>query len=183
MTDTSNPAVGDRDARRDGEPVVWFEVEDFLRYFDHFRNPTGLQRMPFEMYLEAERLYGNTGYVKFCRLSLYTKELRTVSFDAIVSAYLNPPGAAAPWKTIWAPARFWSDLPRMLPVIIRHPRFFYSIATAAVDDILDLRIRRHRFEEVVLRGDIVVSLGACWGVPHYIEHIAEAKRLYGIRFA
>ncbi len=58
------------------QPVVWFEVEDFLRYFDHFRSPTGLQRVPFEIYLEAERLYGHSGRVRFCRLSAYSKQLR-----------------------------------------------------------------------------------------------------------
>jgi hypothetical protein len=53
-------------------PVVWFEVEDFLRYFDHFRNPTGSQRVPFEIFVEAERLFGESGRVRFCRLSIYT---------------------------------------------------------------------------------------------------------------
>src|SRR5271167_4718951 len=81
------------------QPVVWFEVEDFLRYFDHFRNPTGLQRVPFEIYVEAMRLYGRTGRVRFCRLSIYSKQLRAISFDAITSAYLKPPGARAPWRT------------------------------------------------------------------------------------
>ena len=90
---------------------MWFEVEDFLRYFDHFRNPTGLQRVPFEIFVEAERLYGGTGRVRFCRLSVYTKQFQAIGFDAIISAYLNPPGANAPWKTIWAPARFWNDPP------------------------------------------------------------------------
>src|SRR5271156_503368 len=90
-------------------PVIWFEVEDFLRYFDHFRNPTGLQRVPFEIFAEADRLYGGSGRVRFCRLSFYSKQFRTVGFDAIKSAYLDPPGARAPWRTIWAPARFWNE--------------------------------------------------------------------------
>src|SRR5262245_14257552 len=94
----------DRAHRR---PVVWFEVEDFLRYFDHFRNPTGLQRVPFEIFVEAEKLYGGSGRVRFCRLSVYSKRFEPIGFDAVISAYLNPLGARAPWKTIWAPARLW----------------------------------------------------------------------------
>jgi glycosyltransferase involved in cell wall biosynthesis len=43
--------------------------------------------------------------------------------------------------------------------------------------------RRHRFEQFVRPGDIIVSLGAGWGVPHYVKHIAEAKRRYGIKFS
>jgi len=179
----SESAKADRRAYQDRKPVIWFEVEDFLRYFDHFRSPTGLQRVPFEIYFEAERLYGGTGRVRFCRLSLYTKQLRAISFDTIVSAYSNPPGAAAPWTTIWAPVKFWNEITSMLPVIVRHPRFFVSIFAVAVCDLIGMRSRRRRFERSVHPGDIMVSLGAGWGVPHYMKHIAEAKRRYGMKFA
>src|SRR6266567_5951119 len=57
MTLTDKPAAGDDRAGGSRRPVVWLEVEDFLRYFDHFRSPTGLQRLPFEIYVEAEKLY------------------------------------------------------------------------------------------------------------------------------
>ena len=168
---------------RGREPVIWFEVEDFLRYFDHFRNPTGLQRLPFEIFVEDDRLYGGSGRVRFCRLSFYSKQFRTVGFDAIKSAYLNPPGARAPWRTIWAPARFWNELSGMLPMVMRHPRFFLSIFRTAILDVIGALIPQYRFGRFVEPGDIVVSLGAAWGVPNYMEHIAEAKRRYGIRFA
>jgi glycosyltransferase involved in cell wall biosynthesis len=163
------------------QPVVWFEVEDFLRYFDHFRNPTGLQRVPFEIYSEAERLYGGSGRVRFCRLSMYSRQFQAIGFDAVSSAYLDPPGAGAQWKTIWEPARFGSELSGLL-TIVRHPRFFFSIFRAAARDLV-LRIRRSSFERVVQPGDIVVSLGAGWAVPYYIKHIVDAKRHYGIKFS
>src|SRR5271154_5746764 len=118
------PGLSDGPGRR---PAVWFEVEDFLRYFENFPTPTGLQRVAFEIYAEAERLYGRTGAVKFCRLSVYTKQLLPVEFDAIASAYTNPSGVKAPWKTIWAPARFLRNLPSALLIIISHPGFFLSI--------------------------------------------------------
>jgi glycosyltransferase involved in cell wall biosynthesis len=170
-------------SQRDGTPVVWLEVEDFLRYFDHFRNPTGLQRVPFEMFVEAERLYGRAGRVRFCRLSVYTKQFKPIGFDAVISAYLDPPGAGAPWKTVWAPARTWSEFSELLRTIVRHPGFFLSISRTAVRDVIDLVLRRRPFERVVRPGDIVVSLGASWGFPRYGTHIAAAKRRYGIRFA
>jgi glycosyltransferase involved in cell wall biosynthesis len=169
--------------RSGGPPVVWFEVEDFLRYFDHFSNPTGVQRVPFEIFVEAEKLYGGGGRVRFCRLSVYTKQLKPLGFDAVVSAYLKPPGAKAPWKTIWGPARFWSELSGMLPVIMRHPWFFFSILKTAIRDVIDLTIKRRQFERSVRPGDIIVSLGASWGFPHYAKHIAEAKRRHRTRFA
>jgi glycosyltransferase involved in cell wall biosynthesis len=183
MNGTDAPVELDHCVGGSHRPVVWFEVEDFLRYFDHFRNPTGLQRLPFEIFAEAERLYGRTGRVRFCRLSVYTRQFQAISFDAIAAAYLNPPGVNAPWKAIWEPAQLWSNFSGMLPVIIRHPRFFFSIFKTAFRDLISMRIRRRRFEQVVQRGDIVVSLGAGWGFPHYMKHIAAAKRRYGIRFS
>jgi glycosyltransferase involved in cell wall biosynthesis len=172
-----------RSGNGERQPVVWFEVEDLLRYFDHFRCPTGLQRVPFEIYLEAERLYGRSGRVRFCRLSAYSKQLRPISFDEISTQYLNPPGAAAPWRTIWAPAKVWGKFTTLLPAVVRHPRFFFSIFKDVARDLIGMPLHRDRFERLVQPGDTIVSLGAAWGVPHYMKHIAQAKRRYGIKFS
>jgi glycosyltransferase involved in cell wall biosynthesis len=183
MHGTSERGEGDIRVRTNREPVIWFEVEDFLRYFDHFRNPTGLQRVPFEVFVEAERLYGRGGRVRFCRLSVYTKQLQAISFDDVIRAYLNPPGAGAPWKTVWGPARFWSEFSNTLRVIIRHPGFFLSILKTALRDVVELLLQPRHFARLVRQGDIVVALGASWGFLNYGAHIAAAKRRYGVRFA
>jgi glycosyltransferase involved in cell wall biosynthesis len=169
--------------QRNREPVIWFEVEDFLRYFDHFRNPTGVQRVPFEIYLEAERLYGLTGRVRFCRLSLYTKQIRTTNFEVVKAAFLNPIGASAPWKKLWEPAMLGRELSSTLGMILRNPRFFFSLLKTAVYDFISMGVHRYDFSSVVRPGDILVSLGAPWGVPHYMKHVAEAKQRYGIKYA
>jgi glycosyltransferase involved in cell wall biosynthesis len=173
----------DAQGRPDRHPVVWFEVEDFLRYFDHFRNPTGSQRVPFEIFVEAQRLFGASGRVRFCRLSIYTKRFVPIGFDEVVSAYLSPPGAAAPWKTLWDPARLWNEPRSLLPLIARHLSFFVMLSRTAVRDLIELVLRPRRFERVVRPGDIIASLGACWGFPRYMHHMAEAKRRFGISFA
>jgi glycosyltransferase involved in cell wall biosynthesis len=174
-----------RDVRvpTDRQPVVWFEVEDFVRYFDHFSNPTGLQRVAFEIFVEAERLYGPSRRVRFCRLSVYNKQFMPIGFDEIISAYLNPLGARAPWKTISEPARLLSKFSNALRVIASHPRFFLGLCKTALRDFLDSALLRRRFDRLVRPGDIVVSLGASWGFPGYMEHIAEAKRRYRIKFS
>ncbi len=168
---------------KDRRPVVWFEVEDFLRYFDHFPNPTGSQRVPFEIFVEAWKHYGRHGRVRFCRLSVYTKRLMPIDFSAVKSAYLNPPGAGAPWEAVWEPARFLSGFASMVPVIIRNPRFFFRIAKTAVRDFIEMALRPRHFEEAVRPGDIVATLGASWGVPYYMQQIAAVKQRYGMRFA
>jgi glycosyltransferase involved in cell wall biosynthesis len=165
------------------KPVVWFEVEDFLRYFDHFSNPTGLQRVPFEIFAEAEKLYGRTGRVRFCRVSVYTRQFKTVGFGDIVAAYRHPPGAGAPWTTVWGPTRFLSKFSETLPTLIRHPRFFLGLLKIAAGDVVDMALRRRRFDRDVRPGDVIVSLGASWGFPNYAKLIAAAKRRYGVKFA
>jgi glycosyltransferase involved in cell wall biosynthesis len=177
------PLKGDRYVGTDRRPVVWFEVEDFLRYFDHFRTPTGSQRVPFEIFVEAQRLYARQGRVRFCRLSVYTKQLMPIDFDSVISAYLKPPGANAPWKTVWAPARLLDEFSKMGPVIIRNPRFFLHIAKTVVRDFVDMAVQPRRFAAVARPGDILISLGASWGLPDYAKHIAAAKARYGLRFA
>jgi glycosyltransferase involved in cell wall biosynthesis len=177
------PLKGNRCVGTDRRPVVWFEVEDFLRYFDHFRTPTGSQRVPFEIFVEAQRLYARQGQVRFCRLSVYTKRLMPIDFESIISAYLKPPGANAPWKTVWAPARLLDEFSKMGSVIIRNPRFFLRIAKTAVRDFVDMIVQPRRFAGVARPGDILISLGASWGLPDYAKHIAAAKARYGLRFA
>jgi len=183
MHGTSRSAKEDQYIGDDRPAVVWFEVEDFLRYFDHFRNPTGMQRLPFEIFVEAERLYGGSGRVRFCRLSIYTKQFMPIEFDAILAAYLDPPGAGAPWTTVWGPPESWKKLLHALPIVVRHPRFFFSIFKTAVRDFIDMVLQRRRFERLVRPGDIIVSLGASWGFPGYMQYIARAQRRYGVRFA
>ena len=50
-------------------------------------------------------------------------------------------------------------------------------------DLIGTWLRTNRFEQFVRRGDTIVSLGAGWGIPSYMKHIAEVKRRYGIKFA
>ena len=170
-------------SRNTRAPVIWFEVEDFLRYFDHFRNPTGVQRVSFEIYRAAKILYGRSERVKFCRLSVYSKRLHPIGFDEIRSGYLHPPGAAAPWQTFWEPSKFWREFPRSIAVIMRHPRFFFSIFKVAARDLIGTWFGQNRFGRFVRRGDMIVSLGAGWGIPDHMKHIAQAKRRYGIKLS
>jgi glycosyltransferase involved in cell wall biosynthesis len=173
----------DEGGSNDRGPAVWFEVEDFLRYFDHFPNPTGSQRVPFEIFVEAARIYGPGGRVRFCRLSVYTKQIIPVDINAVKSAYFNPPGAKAPWKAVWEPAQLLSGFSRILTAVAAHPRFFLGLAGTAVRDLLELALRPRRFRSAVRPGDILVMLGASWSVPGYAQRIAAAKARYGIRFA
>ena len=184
--DTGEPQTKSKEAPCSGgnsQPTIWFEAEDFLRYFDHFRNPTGIQRLSFEIYSAVNLLYGGSERVKFCRLSVFTKRLHAIRFEDLRSAFLNPLGATAPWKTFWEPTIFWERFPRSIPVVLQNPRFFLSIFKLAVRDLLETLTRRTSFDRQLRRGDTIVSLGAGWGIPGYVKHMAETKRRHGIKFS
>jgi hypothetical protein len=66
---------------------------------------------------------------------------------------------------------------------VRHLGFFVALSRIAIRDLIDMVLRPRSFERVVRPGDIIASLGVSWGFPHYMDHIAEAKRRYGVRFA
>ena len=184
--DTGEPQTESKEAPCSGgnsQPTIWFEAEDFLRYFDHFRNPTGTQRLSFEIYGAVNLLYGGSERVKFCRLSVFTKRLHAIRFEDLRSAFLNPLGATAPWKTFWEPTMFWERFPRSIPVVLQNPRFFLSIFKVAVRDLLETLTGRTSFDRQLRRGDMIVSLGAGWGIPGYMKHMAETKRRHGIKFS
>src|SRR5262249_40824918 len=119
----------------------------FFRYFDHFCNPSGVQRVSFEICRAATTLDGLSERVRFCRLSIYSKRLHTVDFGEIRSVYLNPPGSIAPWKTFWEPAIFLENFPRSFPVVMRHPRFFFSISKGSARDLIGTWLRTNPFDE------------------------------------
>src|SRR5260370_37982170 len=116
-------------------------------------------------------------------MRVYSKRVHTVGFHAIRSGYLTPPGTMAPWKTFWEPAIFWRKFPRSFPVIMRHPRFFFSIFKVAARDLVGTWLRTNRFEQFVRRGDMIVSLWASWGITNYMKYMAETKGCYGIKLA
>src|SRR5262249_34362169 len=117
------------------------------------------------------------------RLSVYSKQLQPIDFDTIIQAYLNPPGADAPWTSVWGPARLLTEFHKVFPVVLRNPRYFLRLMKTAVRDLVDMKLRPDSFAREVAPGDIVVSLGASWGFPDYAKHIAAAKKRYGFKFS
>ena len=89
----------------------------------------------------------------------------------------------APWKTIWEPARFGSELSGLIADRPPSGLLPLDVAGGGPRSRRPASSRRSSFERQVQRGDIVVSLGAGWAVPHYMKHIVDAKRRYGIRFS
>jgi glycosyltransferase involved in cell wall biosynthesis len=163
-------------------PTVWFEIEDILRHFDHIPNPTGISRFCLELFTELEAHFGTSGRVRFCRLSLYRRRFEAVDFDRLTAAYLDPPGADAPWHAFAWLGRPRDEIPKLLRTLRRLPRYVRRIAGPLLRDMLVGGAPWQRFEESIGPGDVIVNLGASWINSRYAERVVELKRRHGVKF-
>lgn len=160
--------------------VIWFEVEDFLRYFDHYTNPTGIGRVAFEVFSAAHELSSEQQPVKFCRVSMFTGRFEEVSFEQIVAAYTSGRGADSPWSILPLPRQSWRKWLRILGAVARYQRYAYRVIGHFLGDV------RKRYtpgdEKELAPGDVMVCVGASWVDSTFARYIARLKRNHKVRF-
>jgi glycosyltransferase involved in cell wall biosynthesis len=160
-------------------PTIWFEVEDLLRHFRYAATVTGIQRVCQEVLAEAERLFGASGRVRFCRLSFTSGLLEEIPWRTVKAAFEAPLGRFGP-ATVLARGRLTAvDWLRVLPSLVR---WVAGIATPVVRDVLTGRAGQRRFAEQARQGDVIVALGGPWINPGYGARIAAVKQATGARF-
>lgn len=173
------PAPKDRDFRG---PVIWFEIEDFLRFFDLFEHPDGIPRVNLELLPELHRIDRQAGGVRFCRLSVFTGRIEPIDFATVRAVFSDPPAADAPWRLLRRAASDPRLLPQLLAKLRRFPRYVGRLSGTIVRDVARAIARRDDFGRQVGPGDVVVCLGNSSGDSAYCRHMDSAKRAYGIRF-
>ncbi len=167
-------------------PVIWFEVEDALRWFDLAWAITGIQRVCHEVFPAAERLGGATNRIRFCRQSLFSGHFEAIGLADVMAVFDNPPGRHGPvyvlsrstgrlgvWRKAWALLR---AAPRLL-------YWVYRIVPPIVGDWLFGRFRQRRFVRLVAPGDVIVCLSGPWLSAGYVRRVAAIKRATGARYA
>ena len=160
--------------------MIWFEVENFLRYFDHYANPTGIERVCFEIFGAAHQLAGGERQIQFCRLSMLTGRFERVSFGQISGAYTSRRGADAPWSILPLQRSPWRKWRTILGAAACFPRYLYHVLGHFVRDLA--KGRTSGDEKELQAGDVIVSVGGSWVINNFSEHIARLKRTRGIRF-
>jgi glycosyltransferase involved in cell wall biosynthesis len=160
--------------------VIWFEVEGFLRYFDHYVNPTGIERVCFEIFGAAHQLYGHDGQVKFCRLSAFTGRFEEVSFEQISRAYTSRRGADAPWSVLPLRRSPWREWRTIVGAAARFPRYAYRVLGHYFAD--RARGGSPGDEKELAPGDVIVCVGGSWVIRNFCAHIAKLKRNQQVRF-
>ncbi|HYM02747.1 MAG TPA: glycosyltransferase family 1 protein [Stellaceae bacterium] len=159
-------------------PTVWFEVEDFLDYFEWKSGPTGIQRVQMELFAAAGSYRWPEGDIRFCRLNRLTRHFEPVSLRGLEAAF-DRPAFVQRLPRAWLRARL-----RALRINLRmlHGR------AVAMRDWIARRANKDRpdFEPGLLLfepGDILMCLGNAWEDTRYSEFIGLARRKRGLKFA
>jgi glycosyltransferase involved in cell wall biosynthesis len=164
----ANANAGFPDGRGERMPTVWFDTELLLAQADAFRNPTGIERVSLELFAQAQHLYAGSGRAGFLRLSFYSGRPRLIDYTAIAGAYAhNSGGAAPPW------------LQRIGDSLRSAVRYAMPIVRDARSAMSGIR----SFESCCRPGDVLVCLSDFWFNRRYVQHVAAAKKAYGLRFA
>lgn len=167
-------------------PTIWFEVEDLLRHFRFASTATGIQRVSAQILLEAQRLHGASGRVRFCRLSFGTGRFEAVDWATVEQTLEAPPGRNGP-ADIWAARKPRQGLLRTAMVLAhaapRFARWLPSLVAPVLRDRVAGGARQRRFVAGLKPGDVIVALGGPWINPRYVAQLADLKRATGVRFA
>lgn len=167
-------------------PTIWFEIEDVLRYFDHSSTPTGIQRVCYEIYTEAERLLGALGRVRFCRISAVAGHIEAIDFSTVTAAYRDPPARYRPGiKRAWSAGRpgILSKLLHLARSVPQFVRWQIRMVARKLRDYAGGRARRRRFEQRVAPGDVIVCLGGAWNSREFARRVAAVKWAAGVKLA
>jgi len=162
-------------------PTIWFEVEDFIRYFDRVPNPSGIQRVQMEIFSAVRALQGQRSAIGFCRLDWFSQRFEPVEFETLTRIFEHPPLAAS----VPPPA---SSRSGMVGWIRRQPQEL-RVAVRQLLRRLRGQLRRlaHRHSAVsgvpFRRGDVLLCTGAAWDNARYGEMIARLRRERGVAFS
>jgi glycosyltransferase involved in cell wall biosynthesis len=160
--------------------AIWFEVENFLRYFEHYVTPTGIQRVCFEIFSAAHQLSGREIQINFCRLCAFTGRFEQVSYEQVSRAYVGRLGAGAPWSILPLPRSPWREWRTILGAASRFPRYVYQTVGQFLGDIAEARVPGD--ENELAPGDVIVALGSSWVTQNFSRVIARLKRNQNVRF-
>ncbi|HXK53803.1 MAG TPA: glycosyltransferase family 1 protein [Hyphomicrobiales bacterium] len=157
--------------------MIWFEVDDVVRYFLTARQPTGIQRVVSEILAagigEAGELRGRFALCRFRASNGRLEPIPAAEFARISAGArraLRTGSRASAWQRAHA--------------LLHHGVFVAAnVLRARLRDLFASRGRDRAFARLVQPGDILVSLGATWGHRNFAERLKEAKTRYGLRYA
>ena len=187
-------AAGAGHARADG-PAVWVDVEDFYEYFAGNRQPSGIQRVAFEIMRELAALAGPHGTLRFLRRGTGRAregKVVEVAWEDVARTYAAPP-ALAPVRPDEVLRRFedrLKTLPPELHTSLRRARTLQIETGKNVRALLGAARptplpgpAAPEPDAPLQAGDWLLEIGAPWMVQHFPRWLEAVKARHGIRAA
>jgi glycosyltransferase involved in cell wall biosynthesis len=145
------------------------ELDDLIRYFDHFATPTGIGRVQLEILPRLIAAYPDR--VSFCRIGNSADDMQVIPPEKLWTLLDGGKTlAAAAGKT--GMARAMASLQRELKRTAQ--RLHHRMVEAG-------RARR-AFLDTVRQGDVILALGGSWSHAHFGASVRELKRRHAMRF-
>lgn len=147
---------------------LWLEIDDFLRYFRWWPNPTGIGRVQREII--AALLENHSSRVSFCRLGRTGKSLELVSQDQLLRILQSHDEAAKTFQRSRVRGRCY--------LLMRN----FLEGSQSLLGQTGRYSPRKLFAQSVKPGDVLLNLGAPWAREGYCEAIRAAKKIHQIGF-
>ncbi len=188
--------------------TLWIDVEDLFEYALHYRRPSGIQRLAFQLYCSLQSRYGDAGLIRFVRHDTARNTFHIVPWSEVSAAFDHLAVASAPRRTAakTGPAytrqrQAMRGLVHRLPPAVRAALIgaFRSQGLAFRDWWrLGRAIARHcslmvtslgtrtagetDFAKTAAPGDVVLALGAPWSHPDYANLVRIHRERLRLRF-
>ncbi|HRJ68126.1 MAG TPA: glycosyltransferase family 1 protein [Beijerinckiaceae bacterium] len=154
-------------------PTIWIEVDDIIEYFTRHDQPTGIQRVVFEL-LNAARQRSRQA-VRLCRLNRRSgrfEALDLTGYDAMLTWLRREGRVYQKYGRLHARLGIWArDLYRL-----RHWRDPGRKLSARHD------ARAETFFREIQTGAVILSLGGPWLNPRFPSAVRALKSRPGVRF-
>jgi glycosyltransferase involved in cell wall biosynthesis len=166
----------------DSTPLtIWFEVEDFLKFFDEQPKAAGIQRVQMELFAQFQRMRRSDTTIRYCRLNRFSHRLNLVAYADLERAFHDPPLAYPDDLALWV----WRPFRARLRLMRRWLRDAADVLSRLGFDAWRLfggqAHNSLRLKEI-RPGDILVCTGTSWSNSQYGRLIAASKRECGVTF-
>lgn len=187
---------------------IWIDVEDLFLYCAANRRPSGIQRLAYELQkaLRARAGADRIRFLRHDRAGTGFDEIEWNDIEALFQGMVDHAPAAPPPQAI--PVAESPDRIALRRILYRLPAPLRTALVAAGRAQLDalrsqveairrlpavLRAllaratppardqRRVPLSGLVAPGDILAVLGSPWGIPHYADMLAHARRHHGMK--
>src|SRR3974390_2848398 len=114
----------ERDRSKGERSTIWFEVGDFLQYFDYAGRGTGIQRVQMEVFARAAVQNRSYGRIRFCRFLSESESFEAVDFATLTKVFDRGSARLKRYST-WPPP-LPEGRPWLAKLLLERAKFYHT---------------------------------------------------------